>query len=71
MKRNLSPLFRVMVLVAIIYWAFYSMMPQSVTESKLATDFSTQKALKIIQKIAEKPHYIGSENHAVVQNFRN
>jgi hypothetical protein len=69
MKKNLSPLFIALLLVAIVYWVFYSMMPQSVSESKSANEFSTQNALNIIEKIAQKPHYIGSENHEVVKGY--
>jgi hypothetical protein len=45
------------------------MMPQTVSNNENLTNFSTQRAFKIVEKIAEKPHYIGSENHKVVAEY--
>ena len=46
------------------------MMPQSVSKVEGSlSEFSTQRALKKLEVITKEPHYVGSENHAVVADF--
>lgn len=69
MKNKPSASFIAFLMIVLIYGVFYFMMPQSVSESNAPTDFSTQKALQHIRIIAEKPHYLGSENHPEVAQY--
>ncbi|WP_432672531.1 M28 family peptidase [Flavobacterium sp. SM2513] len=70
MKKNSITLVSVLFLVGIIYWIFFAMMPQSVSKVEGSlSEFSTQRALKKLEVITKDPHYVGSENHAVVADF--
>ncbi len=70
MKKNSIALCSVLFIVGIIYWIFFAMMPQSVSKVEGSlSEFSTQRALGKLAEITKKPHYVGSENHAVVADF--
>jgi hypothetical protein len=46
------------------------MMPHFTSESELPfSEFSTKRALEKVKIIAEKPHFVGSENHEVVAKY--
>jgi hypothetical protein len=69
MKKAYSSLLSAFFVIIIIYWVFYCMMPQNIEKPENNSQFSTENALKIVKKIAEKPHYIGSTNHNQVANY--
>lgn len=69
MKKNYKSIFSILFIGIIIYWVFYSMMPQTIVGNENLSEFSTKRALKIVKKIASKPHYVGSENHNEVANY--
>ena len=70
MKKNYTSIYSLLVICALIFGVFYFMMPQSydVKEASLS-EFSTNRALKIVKKISEKPHFVGSKNHENVANY--
>lgn len=70
MKKNYIALLSILFISGIIYWIFFAMMPQSVSKVEGSlSEFSTQRALGKLAEITKKPHYVGSENHAVVANY--
>lgn len=70
MKKHSRIVFTVVFLIGVIYFIFFAMMPQSVSQVEGSlSGFSTQRALKKLEVIAQKPHYVGSENHTVVANY--
>lgn len=70
MKRSAHIIFSVFFLISVIYWIFYSMMPQSVSQVEGSlSEFSTQRALNKLAIISQKPHYVGSKNHPEVANY--
>ena len=69
MKKNYPAFVATLFIIGIVFWAFYSMMPQTISSSEKLTEFSTNRALKIVKNISEKPHFIGSENHDKVANY--
>jgi Peptidase family M28 len=69
MKKFLKSVLSAICILAILYWVFISMMPQTVSKNENLSDFSTNRAFKIVSKIAEKPHFIGSEDHNAVANY--
>ncbi len=69
MKKNYPALLSILLIVGILFWVFYSMMPQTISSSEKLTDFSTKRAIKIVKTIAAKPHFIGSQNHNSVANY--
>ena len=69
MKKKYPALLSILTIVAVIFWAFYSLMPQTIDKSEKLSEFSTARALKIVKKISEKPHFVTSNNHENVANY--
>ncbi|MDG2193663.1 MAG: M20/M25/M40 family metallo-hydrolase [Polaribacter sp.] len=69
MKKYAS-LLSILLITAVIYWSFSDMKP-SVNSKKTAseTEFSLNSALVHLKKISQKTHYVGSQEHKVVQNY--
>lgn len=62
----IASLFVVMVLVV----SYLTQMPRLIIEDNIAlSEFSTKRALEHITEIAQKPHFIGSDNHDEVANY--
>uniref|UniRef100_UPI0040497E0F M28 family peptidase n=1 Tax=Flavobacterium sp. TaxID=239 RepID=UPI0040497E0F len=70
MKKNLLSLL-VLLFIALTTWSiFYFRMPQDYSRSSEGThQFSTERALKHIAKISEKPHFVGSPYHDKVTEY--
>jgi len=69
-SKKFTNIVSILILIAAIYYSFYSLLPNVVTETNLPeTQFSTQKALVHLNRISEKPHYTGSAEHTVVRNY--
>jgi len=70
MKKYYSSLLSAFFLIAITYFVYFAMMPQTVEETAGSlSEFSTQRALKKLADITNEPHYTGSENHKVVAEY--
>ena len=66
MKKGLA----LLLILAAIYWSFSALLPSKI--SNLETDknsFSTERALIHLEKISQKEHPVGSENHAFVRDY--
>lgn len=69
MKNFLKVLIINVFIVGILYFIFYSLMPQKILTNTELSNFSTHRALKIVKNISAKPHYIGSVDHDLVANY--
>jgi hypothetical protein len=69
MKKIFAPLISGFVILVIIFWVFYGMMPQSILGNESLSEFSTKRALEKVKYISQKPHYVGSINHIEVGNY--
>ena len=69
MKKNYISILSAFIILGILYWLFYSMMPQSIQKNEALSQFSTKRALEIVKIISEKPHFVGSENHNEVASY--
>uniref|UniRef100_UPI00286AFAD3 M20/M25/M40 family metallo-hydrolase n=1 Tax=Flavobacterium sp. TaxID=239 RepID=UPI00286AFAD3 len=69
MKKNNASLLATLFLVGMLGFIYYMTMPQRVSDSTDLSEFSTPKALEHIRNVAQKPHYIGSQNHQVVADY--
>jgi len=69
MKRNYTPLLSVLFTSFIVFGIYFTMMPQWIPDSAPLSEFSTKRALEHIKIIAEKPHFVGSQNHTVVSSY--
>lgn len=66
MKRTLA----ILIILGTILWSFNDMLPSfSPNVTTKPTGFSVQNALHHLKNISKKPHYTGSEEHKVVQNY--
>ena len=69
-KINYTSAVSFIILLAVIFWNFNSLMPKQITNlNSPKTEFSTERALIHLKKITQKPHYVGSENHSEVRNY--
>lgn len=70
MKKNYSSLITALCIAGILAFIYFSMMPQWVPkEENSLSEFSSKRALEQVRTLSKKPHYIGSENHAVVADY--
>ena len=70
MMKNYQSLLSVLFISGLIVLLFYRMMPQDYSRNSASlTEFSTERALKHVKKIAQRPHFVGSENHPEVKNY--
>jgi hypothetical protein len=69
MKKNFAPLVSGFVILIILFWIFYVMMPQTISKNEALSEFSTIRALEKVKRISQKPHYVGSVNHTEVGNY--
>ncbi len=68
-NKSYSSILITIFILGILYWIFYAMMPQSVSENQALSEFSTKRASNIIKEISKNPHYVGSENHTEVAKY--
>jgi len=67
MKKDYSPLFAVLFILANLAIIFGTMMPEFTSNNDASlSKFSTKRALEQVKNISEKPHFVGSENHELV-----
>ena len=70
MKKSIPSLFASLFIFVVVYCIFFSMTPQFNIENNVAlSEFSVNRVKIIVKNIAQKPHYIGSENHKNVMNY--
>ncbi|MEP2937637.1 MAG: M28 family peptidase [Gilvibacter sp.] len=69
MKKS-SAVVSLLLILGLVYYSFYSLMPQSGTPLDLdETQFSTERALVHLKEIAAEPHYVGSDAHTKVRQY--
>lgn len=70
MAKNLQAALSFFILVAAIFWSFYSTKPHvSLDDKEPAEVFSTARAFAHVEKIAQEPHPVGSAAHSRVRNY--
>jgi len=69
MKR-FQTLFSFLLIIGLIYFSFYSLMPQSGEPASIpAIEFSSERALIPLKEITKAPHYIGTKEHKRVREY--
>jgi hypothetical protein len=70
MKNKLSSI-SISIIVAVLLLGVYFLNSPHGEDSADAplSEFSASRALQTVQKMSEKPHFVGSENHEVVANY--
>ena len=70
MKKNYFSILSIAFISCIVFWIFYSMTPHfDFSVNVPMSEFSTNRALDHLKIIAQKPHYVGSQNHKMVANY--
>lgn len=69
-KKKYTSAISFLIIVATIYISFSSLMPQKISDYSVPlTEFSTERALKHVKEISQKPHYVGTIEHEKVQFY--
>tara|TARA_R110001583_G_scaffold47145_1_gene147672 strand:+ start:197 stop:2509 length:2313 start_codon:yes stop_codon:yes gene_type:complete len=63
------PVVSLLIIIATIYYSFYSLTPSKTYNAKVPTEFSTSNALQHLKEITKKPHYTGSIEHNLVRGY--
>lgn len=69
MKKSYGSLWATLWITALLLIIYLTQMPRWVSSSTDLNEFSTAKALEHINNMAQKPHFVGSENHEVVAKY--
>lgn len=69
MKKNYASLWATFWIASLLIVMYLTQMPRWVSSSTNLNEFSTAKALEHINNMAQKPHFVGSENHDVVAQY--
>jgi hypothetical protein len=70
MRKDYSSILETAFIFGILALLFGTMMPmQTFNESDALSGFSTKRAFAQVQAIAQKPHFVGSQNHESVANY--
>lgn len=70
MIKKYSSLVTILVLLAILSFMYFTIMPQANTEEKVPlNEFSTARALTHVKAISQHPHYVGSQSHEQVAHY--
>ena len=68
--KNLQSLASLFLIAGLVYYSFYSLMPQEGSSSSVSeTKFSTERALIPLKEITKAPHYIGTSEHTRVREY--
>lgn len=69
MKR-IKHLLSFIILIALVVLSFKSLIPDTATTAQVAlTEFSTERAMRQLKVISQRPHYVGSSGHAEVRTY--
>ncbi|WP_203294806.1 M20/M25/M40 family metallo-hydrolase [Luteirhabdus pelagi] len=67
--KNRFPLLSFLLVLLLIFLSFRLLMPHNVDDSDVSEEsFSTERAFSMLEKIAVKPHYHGSDEHDRVRD---
>lgn len=70
MKKIISQIFVILIIGLLSYLSFSTLTPSAHFSKEIPdTEFSTKRAFQHVEKIAQKPHYVGSDNHSQVRNY--
>ena len=69
-KKNYSRPVSFLLIIATVFYAFYSQTPHFKKDFNApVTEFSTERALVHLAVIANKPHYVGTQEHTKVREY--
>ena len=70
MKTKYTSIFSFLILVFIIYYAFTSLLPSTISNNQTPKNkFSTDRALHHLAKMTVKPHFVGTKEHQKVKEY--
>ncbi|NBC58700.1 MAG: metallopeptidase, peptidase M28 family protein, partial [Bacteroidetes bacterium] len=69
-RQKLYPIVAIIVFVFSIWYVFYDFSPQYSTDFNAKADkFSTDRAFKHVEAIADQKHYVGTAQHSLTRNY--
>lgn len=69
-KQTLYPIIALLLFTLSIWYVFYDLSPQYNTDFNAhAKEFSVDRAFIHVEKIASKPHYLGTKAHSYARNY--
>ncbi len=69
-KKNYSRPVSFLLIIATVFYSFYSQTPHFKKDFNAPlTEFSTERALDYLAVIANKPHYVGTQEHTEVRKY--
>lgn len=69
-RQKLYPFIALLLFTFSIWYVFYDLSPQYNTDfNAQKEEFSTDRAFKHVEKIASKPHYVGTKQHSYTRNY--
>lgn len=69
-KKSYYSIFSVLVLFVAVFYSFYSLVPHTISdESTEKTKFSTIRAMRHIENMTEKYHFVGTPYHKTVREY--
>ncbi len=70
MSTRITNILGFLVLSGLVYFSFFSLMPHTgKTLNDKKTEFSTERAMQHVEKIARFPHSVGTTQHSLVRNY--
>jgi len=64
MKKDYASILSVVLILVFLGLIYATMMPKWISEDESSiSEFSTKRALEKVEAIAQKPHFVGSQNH--------
>ena len=70
MAKSLQAVISILVIIAAVLWSKYGIMPLEISSADVPeTEFSTLRAYRHVEEIAQQPHYVGSPAHSRVRNY--
>lgn len=70
MSKTLQAIIAVLILISGVVWSFKTTQPTADLKQEIPADqFSTARAFKHVEAMAQEPHYVGSPAHRLVRNY--
>ncbi len=67
--KKYTQLASILIIIATVYYSFYTLTPSKNYIATNKTEFSTEKALVHLKAITKQPHYTGSSEHTIARNY--
>jgi hypothetical protein len=68
--KKITHILSLILILTLTFISFYSLLPKEISDLKTdSTSFSTERAIKQLEVIAKKPHFVGNTAHTEVREY--